>query len=180
MKKLPLVLTLVFALVINACNTKQEANDSDFPALEHPFFAQKPPGLIPEIFAPRMVSTVPGEQAAAFLPDLEEIYFRRIDEELEKHRLVAIQYKENLWTETFEIPSEGEVSPDGKMMYIGSQYRERTPSGWSELKSLGAPFDSNPIMRLTTSSKGTYFKSITLSSTQSAGISVDKSSIANL
>ena len=30
------------------------------------------------------------------------------------------------------------------------------------------------------SSKGTYFKSITLSSTQSAGISVDKSSIANL
>jgi len=70
--------------------------------------------------------------------------------------LVAIQYKDNGWTESFVVP-RGEISPDGKIMHIGNEYREQTPSGWSTLKSLGAPFDSIPIMRLTASSKGTYY-----------------------
>jgi hypothetical protein len=42
-------------------------------------------------------------------------------------------------------------------MHIGNEYREQTPSGWSEVKSLGVPFDSIPIMRLTASSKETYY-----------------------
>ena len=150
-------MTLVFALLWSACNTKnQKVNDPDFPRLENPFFGQKPPGLIPEIFAPRIISTEHSELAAAFSPDLKEVYFRRSDEELENHALVAIQYKDNLWTESFVVP-KGEISPDGKIMHIGNEYRERTSSGWSEVKSLGAPFDSIPIMRLTASSKGTYY-----------------------
>ncbi len=159
MRNYNLILTiLAFVLLLNACNTKkQNANDPDFPRLENPFFAQKPPGLIPEIFAPRIISTEHSELAAAFSPDLKEIYFRRSDEELKEHSLVAIQYKDNLWTESFMVPNSGEVSPDGKIMYIGNEYRERTSSGWSEVKSLGAPFDSIPIMRLTASSKGTYY-----------------------
>lgn len=158
MKKLHFILTLVFVLLLNACNTKkQNANDSDFPRLESPFFAQKPPGSVPEIFAPRMVSTEHSELATPFSPDLKEIYFRRSDEELKNHLLLAIQYKDNLWAESFVVPHEGEISPDGKIMHKGNEYRERTGSGWSELKSLGAPFDSIPIMRLTTSSRGTYY-----------------------
>ena len=158
MKKLHFILTLVFVLLLNACNTKkQNANDSDFPRLDSPFFAQKPPGSVPEIFAPRIVSTEHSELATPFSPDLKEIYFRRSDEELKNHLLVAIQYKDNLWAESFVVPHEDEISPDGKIMYKGNEYRERTGSGWSELKSLGAPFDSIPIMRLTTSSRGTYY-----------------------
>ena len=42
-------------------------------------------------------------------------------------------------------------------MHLGNKYRERTNSGWSEVKSLGAPFKNIPIMRLTASSKGTYY-----------------------
>ncbi len=156
MKHTHFILTLVFALLLNACNTKkQKVNDPDFPSLENPFFGQKPPGLIPEIFAPRIVSTEHSELADAFSPDLKEFYFRRSDEELENHALVAIQYKDNLWTESFMVPRG--ISPDGKIMHIGNEYRERTSSGWSEVKSLGAPFDSIPIMRLTASSKGTYY-----------------------
>ena len=34
---------------------------------------------------------------------------------------------------------------------------ERIEVGWSDVKSLGAPFKDLPIMRLTASSKGTYF-----------------------
>ncbi|MCC1485065.1 hypothetical protein [Winogradskyella immobilis] len=70
--------------------------------------------------------------------------------------MVAIQYKDNLWTETFVVP-RGEISPDGTILYKGNEYRERTPSGWSELRSIGAPFDSIPIMRLTASFDGTYY-----------------------
>ncbi len=49
------------------------------------------------------------------------------------------------------------ISTNGNILYLGSKYRERTNSGWSEVKSLGAPFDEMRIMRLTASSKGTYY-----------------------
>jgi hypothetical protein len=157
MKNTYFILTLAFALVVNACNTKkQKVNDPDFPHLENPFFGQKPPGSIPEIFAPRIIFTDNSEQAATFSPDSKEFYFRKYDEGLENDALVALQYKDNLWTETFVVP-RGEISPDGQILYIGNEYREQTPSGWSEVKNLGAPFDSIPIMRLTASSKGTYY-----------------------
>jgi len=49
------------------------------------------------------------------------------------------------------------ISPDGKIMHLGENFRERTNSGWSEVKSLGEPFKDFPIMLLTASSKGTYY-----------------------
>ena len=158
MRNYNLILTiLAFVLLLTACNTKkQKVNDSDFPRLEDPFFGQKPPGSIPEVFAPRIVSTEHSELGAAFSPDVKEFYFRRYDEGLENDALVTIQYKDNLWTETFVVP-RGEISPDGKILFKGNEYREQTLSGWSAIKSLGAPFDSIPIMRLTASSKGTYY-----------------------
>ena len=42
-------------------------------------------------------------------------------------------------------------------MHLSKQYRTRNETGWSDVKSLGSPFDDLPIMRLTASSKGTYF-----------------------
>ena len=48
------------------------------------------------------------------------------------------------------------IAPDGKTMHLGKLYKERTDTGWSEVKNLGAPFDDILIMRLTSSSKGTY------------------------
>jgi hypothetical protein len=151
-----LLLMLVLVLSLNACRTKkQEINNPDFLRLEGPILGQKPPGSIPEIFAPRIVSTDQNTPAATFSPDLEEIYFRKTDEELENHGLVAIKYKDNQWVESFMVPRG--ISPDGKIMHLGNEYRERTSSGWSEVKSLGAPYNSIPIMRLTASSKGTYY-----------------------
>jgi len=41
-------------------------------------------------------------------------------------------------------------------MHLGKRYKERAQDGWSEIKSLGSPFEEIPIMRLTASSKGTY------------------------
>ena len=157
MKKLNFIFMLVLIVMVHACNTKkQKVNTSSFPDLNSSFFAQKPPGSIPEVFAPLVVSKTSSDPAVAFSPDVKEIYFRRLDEGLKDSALVAIQYKDNLWTETFVVP-RGDISPDGTTLYKGNEYREHTPYGWSEIKPLGNPFDSIPIMRLTASSKGTYY-----------------------
>ncbi|MEM9000402.1 MAG: hypothetical protein AAGB24_09060 [Bacteroidota bacterium] len=70
-------LILVFLLSLNACHTKkQEPKDSDPPKMGSPYFGQNPPGLIPEIFAPGIIS-INGryEHGISFSPDLDEVYF---------------------------------------------------------------------------------------------------------
>ncbi len=160
MKKAYFILILVFALFLSACNIKkQNAKDSDAAIIENAYLGQKPPGLIPELFAPSIIQTEHREAEAAFTPDLKEFYFRRRGGEYKNNTLVVIQYKDNRWTESVVPPRAGEpfISPDGKVLYLGSKYRERTNSGWSEVKSLDTPFKDIPIMRLTASAKGTYY-----------------------
>jgi Tol biopolymer transport system component len=41
-------------------------------------------------------------------------------------------------------------------MHLGRRYKERTDTGCSERKNLGAPFEGILIMRLTASAEGTY------------------------
>jgi len=154
-------LVLLFALFLNACSTKnQKSADSDSTTIESPYLGQKPPGSIPELFAPSIIKTDFREAEAAFTPDLKEFYFRRRGGKYKNNTLVVIQYKDNQWTESVVPPRAGEpfISPDGKILYLGSKYRERTNSGWSEVKSLGPMFDREDwgIMRLSASAKGTY------------------------
>jgi len=153
-------LIVAFALSLSACNTKkQHSKDNNSPIIESPYLGQKPPGSIPELFAPSIIKTNYREAEAAFTPDLKEFYFRRRGGEYKNNTLVVVQYKDNQWTESVVPPRAGEpfISPDGKILYLGNKYRERSNSGWSDVKSLGASFKDIPIMRLTVSSKGTYF-----------------------
>ena len=160
MRKSYFFLILVLAMLLNACNTKKnKSKDSDSLTAEETYLGQKPPGLIPELFAPDIIQTEFREGAYAFTPDLKEFYLRRRGGEYKNNTLVVIQYKDNRWTESVVAPRAGEpfISLDGKVMHLGNRYRERTNSGWSEEKSLGAPFKDIRIMRLTASSKGTYY-----------------------
>ncbi len=64
-------------MFLNACNTKKHrSKDSDSLTTEALYFGQKPPGLIPEIFALGIVS-INGryEHGISFSPDLDEVYF---------------------------------------------------------------------------------------------------------
>ena len=158
MKKKYFILTLVFALFLNACNTnKQKPTDTDFPVLEDRYLGQKPPGLTPEVFAPGIVSTEHHEWGPFFTPDMKEFYFSRSNNKSGKNSYLVFKFENNRWHESeTEHGVSGEVSPDGKTMFYTNQYRERTDDGWSELKSLGSAFEDIDIMRLTSSSKGTY------------------------
>lgn len=133
-------------------------NASESPLLEGSYLGQKPPGLAAEVFAPGIVSTKRYELFSAFTPDMKEFYFVRYDKD-DKPSMIVYKYQNNQWLMSIVGPRVGEpfISPDGKTMHLGKRYMERTGAGWSELKSLGAPYKDIPIMRLTASAKGTYY-----------------------
>lgn len=137
----------------------QENSDPDFPLAEGPYLGQKPPGLTPEPFAPGIVTTEHYELNGVFTPDMKEFYLIRNGGKYEQPSLVVYKNENNRWRESVVSPRIGTpfISPDGETMYLNKQYKKHIKDGWSEVKSLGSPFDSLPIMRLTASSKGTYY-----------------------
>lgn len=149
------ILPLFFVSIVGFASHAQDKLHSK----DGPYLGQEPPGLTPELFAPDIIKTEHREAEAAFSPDLKEFYFRRRGGEYKRNTLVVIRYQDNQWIESVVPPRHGEpfVSVDNKTLYLGSKYRERTGSGWSEVKNLELPFNDLRIMRLTVSSKGTYF-----------------------
>lgn len=154
------VAEIILPAFIQDSTTAMSANSDKqgkFPLLEGPYIGQTPPGLTPKVFAPVAISSEYRDWGGTFSPDMKEYYFGRRNNESGKTTSVVYKNVNNRWHETVLGPREnGFISPDGKTMHIGKRYRERTDNGWSELKSLGSPFDDIRIMRLTASSKGTY------------------------
>ena len=158
-------LILVFALFLNACNTKnQKAKDNDSPITKETYFGQKPPGLIPEIFAPGIVS-INGrfEGAVSFSPDLEEIYFAASNED-EETSIYFSKLEANKWTPIKRVDfSNGEkneemhpfVSPDGKRIYFTAMdaaftdekiwYVNRLGDSWSDAMLLDSPINDDLV-----------------------------------
>ncbi|MFC7048679.1 hypothetical protein [Emcibacter nanhaiensis] len=126
---------------------------------EGPYLGQEPPGLTPEAFAPGIVSTEHWEYGGAFTPDLKEFYLLRSGGKYEAATFVVYRNENNRWRETVVSPWAGQpvISPDGRTMHLGRRYKERTESGWSEVKNLKAPFKDLLIMRLSASANGTYY-----------------------
>jgi len=150
MSKTHFILMLAGTLFLNACHTKkQKVNELDFPPLDDLFFEQKPPGLIPEIIAPRFVAT--GEDFvgnAIFSPDMKEIYVNKHGGNFKNSKTLVIRYENNKWQNGVisNIKRPDNFSKDGTIIYYQNKYKERTESGWSELKSMGTPFDEKIIM----------------------------------
>ena len=149
------------ALSFNACNTKnQKTNELDFPPLEELFFEQKPPGLIPEKIAPKFVAT--GEDFVSnvkFSPDMKEIYVDKHGGNFKDSKTLVIRYENNKWQHgvVSNIKRPDNFSKDGALIYKGNKYMERTESGWSELKPMGAPFDDKLIMGISITDQKTIF-----------------------
>ena len=77
MKKNYFILVLICSLFLSACNIKkQHLKEANSLTKESPYFGQKTPGLIPEIFAPGIISiSGRSEMGVSFSPDLDEMYF---------------------------------------------------------------------------------------------------------
>ncbi len=134
------------------------ATDDTVP--EGPYLGQKPPGLIPEVFAPGVVSTKGWELNGVFSPDMASFYFLREsgNDNNPRQEFVLFKQKNNKWYEEVVSARKGQAifSPDGKTLHLGKRYQSWTDKGWSEIKSLGSQFEKFEIMRLTSSLYGTY------------------------
>lgn len=149
----------LFVVALISCFSSISQAQDKLPILEGPYLGQKPPGLIPEVFAPGVISTNGWEYGVVFAPGMKEVYFiREVDVETKpKQEFVVFESKNNRWTERVISPRRGTptLSTDGNFMYFGRSYKERTDTGWSEFKRLGPDFEDIRIMRVTSSAKGT-------------------------
>ena len=153
------LLTLLLSLHTLLAQEKVEINAGHH-ILEGPYLGQKPPGLVPQPFAPGLITTKSVEDGGVFTTAMDAFYFLRVNPETNKMESIIYKQKNNRWIKT-AMEKDGRpfypyFAPDGKTMYMGKRYKERTATGWSEIKSLGGAFEDINIMSLSASLKGTY------------------------
>ncbi|MBU1012820.1 MAG: hypothetical protein KKG99_07430 [Bacteroidetes bacterium] len=149
MKKRILIgcLLLMAAITINAQQT-------DFPKLNGPYLGQKPPGIIPEIFAPGIVSVENSQDwACTFSPDGKEFYFTR------GGTIMYCRFDGKEWGNPVRAPFDSDyldvephITADGMKLFWGSKRpkpgnNEKKPAhtwmiekegdSWSEPKYVG-------------------------------------------
>ena len=159
MKRVCAPLVLLLPALTVSCGNSAEGG---FPPLEGRYLGQTPPGSTPEVFAPGIVNTEENREVEGmFSADMTAFYFvrRPMGEESSSNVVVGISYEDGQLQESVVHRGESEpsVAPDGERLYFKTNYIERTDAGWSELRSLGAPFDEIDIMRLSASENGTFY-----------------------
>lgn len=169
----------IFSVAFNSQdNAPQFSNFND---LKGAYLGQKPPGMIPEIFAPGYISTEKKELNSVFTPDGKEFYFSISPDR--GYKIYFTQQLEKGWAQPKPVPFSSEnsdvdmcITPDGKRMYFGSTrpingnpqddfkiwYVERMGNTWSEAKYLDSPInEGRRALYPTVSHKGTmYFQAI--------------------
>jgi Tol biopolymer transport system component len=140
------------------------------PALEDPYLGQKPPGMIPEIFAPGIVSTTHQEHSSlSICPNGREMWWSRWhlphDNEKYPQVIMYIKVENGHWSRPKVAPFSGKYrdggpafSPDGNKIFFYSRrplkegtdemhdndiwYVKRIKDGWSQPKNLGSTVNS--------------------------------------
>lgn len=165
--KSPIVSVLVLVSIIfsSACNPEKSNTKEDDPIIEKGnYFGQKPPGLIPEIFAPGIVS-IEGrfEGTTSFSSDLTEMYFAA-DNKDEETSIYFSKLEDDTWTPikrvSFTNGNKKEemhpfVSPDGKRIYFTAMdsafadekiwYVNRLEDSWSDAILLDSPINDELV-----------------------------------
>ncbi|WP_394751336.1 TolB family protein [Spongiimicrobium salis] len=177
MKKPYFILILVLALFLNGCNTKkQNSKSNDSPTIVNPYFGQKPPGIIPEIFAPGIVSiNGRGEGSISFSPDLDEVYFGVFEED-GNPSVYFSKLEDKKWTNPKKInftkdQKAGElhpfVSPNGKKIYFTAYdsnfengkiwYVNHFENSWSNAIQLDSPINDDEVIHPNLTKNGDLF-----------------------
>jgi len=114
MIKISKIVSLISFILIIGISQAQE-KISDFPVLKGPYIGQKPPGTIPEIFAPGIISTRHYENSITFSPDGNEIFYAMASPAAGRGNLFVILFtkkENNLWTRPRVAPFSG-IIPGG-------------------------------------------------------------------
>ena len=170
-------LILVFALLLNACNTKKhKSKGSDSLTTEASYFGQNPPGMTAEIFAPGIVS-INGryEHGISFSPDLDEVYFSANNED-EVPDVYFSKLEGEKWTNPKKAnftkgKKDAEMHPfvsfsDNKIYFTAHNsdytdtkiwYVNRLENTWSNAIKLDSPINDDELFYSNQSKNGDLF-----------------------
>jgi len=159
------------------------AQQNNAPALQGPYLGQEPPGMMPKVFEPTIVSTGLDELNSVFSPDGREFYFcvRNFSGAVSIFQM--IMEGEN-WSQPELLPFASKygdidvtLSPDGNKILFSSRRPvpgsdepkedydfwmvERQGNTWGNLKHLGEDInsDSQDFYPVMTNSRAIYFSS---------------------
>lgn len=166
-----------FALFLGACDTEtSKLKDSDSSTIENPYFGQKPPGLVPELFAPGIISRKGRfESAITFSPDLTEVYFSASSEG-ENTSIHYSKLEDNEWSPIKRANfTNGQknaemhpfVSPNGKRIYFTALdssftdekiwYANRIKDSWGDAIKLESPINDGLVFSPNQAKNGDLF-----------------------
>ena len=150
------VFFLVLLFVASSMPTQEKT--ADFPVLRGPYLGQNPPGMMPELFAPGIISRGYSEQQIAFTPDGREL-FLWLGESRPYCTILCMKETGKGWIPLQVAPFSGKyvdmkfsISPDGRRFLFSSNRpheksrnptdnldiwtMERGSNGWGEPKRL--------------------------------------------
>lgn len=162
MRKTFTAISLLLAVGLTSCSINDLSTEAAGPVL-----GLSVPGSLIELLSPGLVNTVENREIQGmFGADMSTFYFIRRPwaEDASHNVLTVLEYQEGQWRESVvrRGVSEPSVSPDGAKIYFKNEFIERTDEGWSEMQSLGEPFEDISIMRLSAATSETlYFDTFT-------------------
>ncbi|MCK5148178.1 PD40 domain-containing protein [bacterium] len=155
------LLLIILILLAAGCNTQ---NAGDTAQIIYP--GNTLPGMIPELFAPGLISTDEfNDRDMSFSPDGQQMFFARTKTDKKddyNYDIMISEWQNDGWSipepASFSTPHgelEAFLSPEGSTLYFNSNrpatiesepehwetwFTQQTGSGWSEPQLLGAPF----------------------------------------
>ncbi len=181
MKKI--YLGFILCILWGCSNQQSDTPMADFPILTGKYMGQKEPGMIPEIFAPNIVSTGMTEINACFSPDYKQFFFS-VAIAGRQYVIMSMNYTNDHWSAPEVASFSGEyseadpfITADGKWLYYISKrpidslqtpktdwdiWRVENINGsWSNPEHLGSEINSasNDVYPTLTKEGTIYFSS---------------------
>ncbi|WP_440053282.1 hypothetical protein ACSLBF_10050 [Pseudoalteromonas sp. T1lg65] len=147
-------LCLIYSII--AFSTLSHGHDTSLVSGSR-YFGETPPGLTPKRFSPKVLDHDGLLEAGFYSPDMTEFYFVKRNGKTNQRWFFVIRYEQNRWGEATETDIKWPLfSADGNRIYSEKAYRDRTSTGWSAPKSLGA-FIKEQAHGRSVSDNGTFY-----------------------
>jgi hypothetical protein len=174
------VVIVLSAIILQFSTAYCQTDSKAFSSCTGLYLGQIPPGAMPVIFAPGIISTNEGWEAAiSFSPDLSELFFSyRASIEGTENRVKHMKMINNVWTkpelapfamdvieyEAFITPDYNKVifksrrpNPNGTGREGGIWYSQRENASWSVAKYFPGPINKGWIMSVTSALNRTLY-----------------------
>jgi hypothetical protein len=143
---------IVFLVLLGLSCVSCTQTEKSFLESKNAYFGQKPPGLVPEIFAPDIINHL-AHSSPSLSPNGKEIYWSTVSGENETRKIFYIKFENNKWSEPILAHFSGNyhddqpfITSDGEKLYFASKrpktingsqendiwISDKTESGWGE------------------------------------------------